>query len=226
MLKFLPFLLAGLYAVAMYKFSSWRMARELDARSTRLVDPALTKEIKKLAQAMEVDDIPVYIYQIYPINGLAAPDGRVFITKGFYEKFLKGDVSAAEMASVIAHEIGHVALGHSRRRMIDFGGQNAMRMALGALLSRFIPWVGMYIANMVANLLMAKLSRSDEFEADAYATALMQQSGIGAQAQITMFEKLGALTGNVNTPPAWMLSHPKTDDRIAAIRANLDRWSD
>jgi len=30
----------------------------------------------------------------------------------------------------------------------------------------------------------------------------------------------------VNTPPAWMLSHPKTDDRIAAIRANLDRWSD
>ena len=40
-----------------------------------------------------------------------------------------GEVSAGEIASVIAHELGHVALGHSRKRMIDFSGQNAMRVA-------------------------------------------------------------------------------------------------
>jgi putative metalloprotease len=226
MLRFLPFVLAALYAIAMYKFSSYRMARELDQKSTRLVDPDLTREIKKLAAAMDVQDIPVFVYHIDPINGLAAPDGRVFITKGFYEKFRAGHVSSAEMASVIAHEIGHVALGHSKRRMIDFGGQNAMRMALGALLSRFIPVIGMAIANLVANLLMAKLSRSDEFEADAYATALLQKSGIGAQAQISMFEKLDALAGGGQRPPAWLLSHPNTDTRIHAIKNNVMKWQD
>jgi putative metalloprotease len=226
MLRFLPFVLAALYAIAMYKFSSYRMARELDQKSTRLVDPDLTREIKKLAAAMDVQDIPVFVYHIDPINGLAAPDGRVFITKGFYEKFRAGHVSSAEMASVIAHEIGHVALGHSKRRMIDFGGQNAMRMALGALLSRFIPVIGMAIANLVANLLMAKLSRSDEFEADAYATALLQKSGIGAQAQISMFEKLDALAGGGQRPPAWLLSHPSTDTRIQAIKNNVMKWQD
>lgn len=224
MLRFLPFLLAILYAVAMYKLSSRRMMRELDQKSTQLVDPALRSEIKKLARAMEVEDIPVFLYHIEPVNGLAAPDGRVFITKGFYDRFRQGQVSAQELTSVIAHEIGHVALGHSKRRMIDFGGQNAVRMALGAILSRFIPMFGMAVANFVANLLMAKLSRSDEFEADAYATALLEKAKIGAQAQISMFEKLDELTGTTNRPPAWLLSHPDTETRIKAIRSNLIKW--
>src|SRR5210317_2220752 len=173
MLKFTPILLAVLYALVMYWFSSKRLSHDLDARSTPMRDPELERLTRRMADALDLRQIKVNIFEIDPVNGLAAPDGRIFITRGFFEKYRAGHVSAAEMASVIAHEIGHVALGHSRRRMIDFGGHNAVRMALGALLSRFIPWVGMYIANMVANLLMAKLSRSDEFEADAYATALM-----------------------------------------------------
>ena len=36
MLKFTPILLAILYALAMYRFSAWRTAKELDARSTEL----------------------------------------------------------------------------------------------------------------------------------------------------------------------------------------------
>jgi putative metalloprotease len=83
---------------------------------------------------------------------------------------------------------------------------------------------GMAVANFVANLLMAKLSRSDEFEADAYATALLEKAKIGAQAQISMFEKLDELTGITNRPPAWLLSHPDTETRIEAIRSNLIKW--
>ena len=72
-----------------------------------------------------------------PVNGLAAPDGRIFITRGFYNKYRAGEVTAAEMASVIAHELGHVALGHTRKRMIDFSGTNAIRMALAAVFKPF-----------------------------------------------------------------------------------------
>lgn len=99
-----------------------------------------------------------------------------------------------------------------------------MRVALGAVLSRFLPGIGMIIANGLGSLLMAKLSRSDEFEADAYATALLMQSGLSVDAQISLFEKLDKLVGNAGLSPDWLLSHPKAQDRIGEIRNNVYRW--
>jgi metalloprotease len=225
MIRVIPILLAVLYGLAMYRFSAWRTAKELDEKSTELVDPALAEMSQKMAKALDLPRIKVHIYEVVPVNGLAAPDGRIFITRGFYNKFRSGEVSAEELASVIAHELGHVALGHSRRRMIDFSGQNAMRAALGMILGRLIPGIGIWIANMVASLLAARLSRSDEYEADAYAAALLTKAGIGVAPQISLFKKLEALTqSNHGTAPAWLLSHPKTDDRIAELTRLQKRW--
>lgn len=225
MIKFFPILLALLYGLAMYRFSVWRTTRELDERSTELADPRLKKLTDKMAQALDIDRVKVHIYEIDPVNGLAAPDGRIFITRGFYRKYQNGEVSAEELASVIAHELGHVALGHSRRRMIDFSGQNALRTALAMVLSRFIPGVGVWIANILTTVLAARLSRGDEYEADAYAAALLTKAGIGTRPQITLFEKLEELTkSRAGAVPAWLMSHPKTPERIAAIQKLEQRW--
>ena len=226
MLKFTPILLAILYAVAMYRFSAWRTAKELDARSTELADPVLRGMTDRLATALDLPRIRVHIYEIEPVNGLAAPDGRIFITRGFYNKFREGAVTAEEMASVIAHELGHVALGHARRRMIDFSGQNALRTALAMVLSRFLPGVGVMIANALTSMLAARLSRSDEYEADEYASALLVKAGIGTAPQKSLFTKLEALTNSRGgVVPAWLMSHPKTPDRSAAIEKNEARWN-
>ena len=225
MLKFTPILLALLYGLAMYRFSAWRTGKELDAKSTELVDPMLITLCDRMAAALDLPRIRVHIYEIAPVNGLAAPDGRIFITRGFYNKFRAGEVSAVEMASVIAHELGHVALGHSRRRMIDFSGQNALRTALALVLSRMVPGVGVLIANFIASMLAARLSRGDEYEADAYAAALLTKAGIGVEPQISLFRKLEALTqSNAGVVPAWMMSHPKTEDRIKALVALQAKW--
>jgi putative metalloprotease len=224
MLKLSPFLLAIGYALVMYLFSSWRTKRELDARSTELADPKLKKLTEYFAGAVGLPSIKVHIYEIEPVNGLAAPDGRIFITRGFYNKYRAGEVTAEEMASVIAHELGHVALGHTRKRMIDFSGTNAIRMALAAVFNRFLPGVGVVIANALTSLLASKLSRNDEYEADAYASALMVKAGIGTEPQKSLFRKLNALTGVGGGMPAWMMSHPSTDDRIRAIEENEARW--
>ena len=226
MLKFTPILLAILYAVAMYRFSAWRTAKELDARSTELADPVLRQMTDRLAAALNLPRTRVHLYEIEPVNGLAAPDGRIFITRGFYNKFREGAVTAEEMASVIAHELGHVALGHARRRMIDFSGQNALRTALAMVLSRFLPGVGIMIANALTSMLGARLSRSDEYEADEYASALLVKAGIGTAPQKSLFAKLEALTNSRGgVVPAWLMSHPKTPDRIAAIERNEARWN-
>ncbi len=226
MLRFAPILLAILYAIAMYWFSSWRTARELDAKSTELADPVLGGLTRRMAAALDLPRIRVNIYEVEPVNGLAAPDGRIFITRGFYQRYRSGEVSAEELASVIAHELGHVALGHSRRRMIDFSGQNAIRTALAMVLSRFLPGIGTVIANALTTLLAARLSRGDEYEADAYAAALLHKAGIGIGAQKSLFRKLEALTdGRGGAVPAWLLSHPKTEERIAALETLEARWA-
>jgi len=225
-MRYLIFVLPILYALAMWHFSSWRLRRELDAKSTELADPALKPVTDKLAKALDIPRVRVFVYEIPQINGLATPDGRIFITRGFLQKFRSGEVSGEEIASVIAHEMGHVALGHSRRRMIDFSGQNALRMLLMGILGRFIPVIGPWLANTLLSLLAAKLSRRDEYEADAYATALLLKAGIGADPQISLFQKLERLSGgNANQIPSWLLSHPKADERIAAIRDNTAKWT-
>ena len=226
MIKFIPIILPLVYGLVMFRLSAWQLNRTLKRQSSLLADRQLLRPIQLLANALDLESISVSIYEIEPVNGLAAPDGRIFITRGFYDKFTAGEVTENELASVIAHELGHVALGHSKRRMIDFSGQNALRMALGTLLSRILPGIGSILANLLSNLLMARLSRSDEFEADEYASALMMKSGIGVEHQISMFEKLEQLSGNnANLQPAWLLSHPKTMQRIKKIQENETKWS-
>lgn len=224
MLRYSPILLALLIGWLSYVFSARKSKRDLSRNSTPLTDPVLNKLLSQMAQALDIPRVKVFVYEIEPVNGLAAPDGRIFITRGLLKKYLSGEISAAEIASVIAHELGHIALGHSQQRLIDFGGQNLMRALLMGVIGRYIPVVGGYIANFIIGLLAAKLSRNDEYEADAYGAALLLKSGIGLSAQISMFRKLESWAKTKGGTPAWLLSHPETKLRIEAVEKLKASW--
>jgi len=225
MLKLTPLLLMIAYGVVAWRFSAWRSARELDARSGELADPRLKAVVARLAAALGLPAVRVRVYEVPAVNGLAAADGRIFLTRGFLDRYRDGAVSAEELASVVAHELGHVALGHARRRLIDFTGQNALRMVLAGLLGRILPGLGVWLANLAAGLFAARLSRQDEYEADAWAAALLVKAGIGTGPQKALFARLGGLSGGAGAGlPAWFLSHPRPEERIAAIEALEARW--
>jgi putative metalloprotease len=225
MLKLIPFLLPVAYALLMLQFSVWRTKSMLAAQSKPLSEPSLIAALAPIAAALGQPHIRVNVYNIPAINGLAAPDGQIYLTQGFVDAYRKGRVTAPELAAVVAHELGHVSLGHMRRRMIDFTGQNAAFVMLSAVLGRFLPIIGIWIARGLSTALMARLSQRDEFEADAFAAALMIKSGYGTAPQISLFQRLDRLTGGGARPPEWMASHPKTEKRIAAIRAAEARWA-
>lgn len=224
MLRYSPILLAVLVGWLTYRFSAWKTKRDLSDNSTPLNDPALLKLLRQMAQALDIPKVRVFVYEIEPINGLAAPDGRIFITRGLLNKYKSGEISSAELASVIAHELGHIALGHSSKRLIDFSGQNALRALLLGVFGRYVPIVGGYLANLVVNMLAASLSRKDEYEADAYGAALLLKSGIGLSAQIGMFNKLESWGSKRGGTPAWLMSHPDTKLRIEAINKLKLKW--
>lgn len=225
MIRFLPLLLVVLYALVLWHLSALRLRRELDARSTPLTHPRLRAALERLGRAVDLPPVRAHVYEIAPINGLAAPDGRVFLTRGFLDALDAGRVSEAELASVIAHELGHVSLGHTRRRMVDFAGQSVIRTVLAAVVGRFVPIIGPWLGAALAGALAARMSRDDEYEADAFAAALMVRAGFGTAPQKSLLAKLPTLAGGGGrTPVAWLASHPATEKRIAAITALEQRW--
>lgn len=216
-------LMAGL-AYAQYRWSLWRLGRELDGKSRPLDAPELEAAVAKLGRSLDLPPLKVHVYDMPVVNGLAAPDGRVFLTEGLVQKHRMGLISAEEAASVVAHELGHLALGHHRRRLIDWTGQNLARLALGALLSRFVGGIGFQMAAALGALVLARLSRRDEFEADRYATALMLKAGFGPEPQVAMFRKLAKMVPGPKGA-AWLASHPPVEERVSAIEANAASWA-
>lgn len=225
MTRFLPILLALAYAGVMLALSVWRTQKVLNQKSAPLTEPALLRAVAPLAAALDVPQIELRVFDLPVVNALAAPDGQVYLTRGMVRAWAEGQITGPEIASVVAHELGHLSLGHLRRRMIDFTGQNAVFVVLTAFLSRWLPFLGVWIANLVTSAVMARLSRRDEFEADEFAAALLIKAGIGTAPQRRLLAKMGDLSGNPGTLPDWLMSHPPIPDRIAAIEAAEARWT-
>tara|TARA_A100001015_G_scaffold243539_1_gene278547 strand:+ start:1004 stop:1693 length:690 start_codon:yes stop_codon:yes gene_type:complete len=198
--------------------------KKLMYESSALTEPILKSLTNRIAKSLNLSEIPVRIYEVKSFNGLATSDGQIFLTRGALDDFYNGKVTGEELSSIIAHELGHVALGHSKRRMVDFSMQSALRIILSLTFGRLIPAIGTYVANFLTSLLAAKLSRNDEYEADAYAAALLVKSGIGTDAQISLLNKLEQLGQDGGATQHWLMSHPKTDDRILAIEKLTQKW--
>ncbi len=226
LLRLLPIFLVIAYGLLMWRFSIWRTNKMLAENSTPLTDPSILRLTDRFAKVLELDRIDVFVYEIDVVNGLALQDGKIYLTRGFLNGKARGAYSAEELASVVAHELGHLAHDHHRRRMIDFTGQNAVFVVLSALLNRFLPFIGIWIARLISVALMARLSRTAEFEADAYAAALLIKSGIGVGPMKTMFSKLETLRkAGQDQPPAWLIGHPQPLERIAALEKLEQKWA-
>lgn len=224
MIKFLILAVPILYGFTTFKLSSWRTKRHISSHSSSITDPEIQKLNALLAKTAKLKKVNTKIYEIAPINGLVLPDGKIYITRGLMNCYEQGDISAKELSTVIAHELGHLMLGHTKGRLADFAGQNFARMALGFLFSRFIPFLGNFIAQIIITLFSKRMSKVDEFAADAYASALLTAAGIGTEVQKSLLRKLPKLSGKIGPEIAWMMRHPKIKDRIAEIEKREKKW--
>lgn len=216
-------MIAGL--VAWWKIRAQASGQALRKTSRPLQHDQLEALFAKLATAAGVEEVQVRILPDKNVNGLATDTGEIYITQGLLDTYRNGQVNARELSSVAAHEMGHLALGHMKRRMVEVAGRQAAQVVLGGLIGRMIPFFGNYLVLWLLNAVTAGLSRRDEFEADAYATALMVRSGLGAEHQAAMLEKLPALVPGAAMASSWLSSHPPVDQRAKAIRENAVRWS-
>lgn len=227
MLRLLIPALLVIGVVVYWKLHAQMSGRGLRKKSRPLANDQIEALLRRLARAAGIDRIELRLLPDKAINGLATDTGEIYVTRGLFDAFRTGKVTARELASVAAHELGHLALGHMRRRMVEVAGRQAAYIVLGGVLGRFVPYFGWIVTAWFLGLVAARLSRRDEFEADAYATALMVRSGIGAEHQATLLEKLPHLIpGSAAMATSWLASHPPVEERAAAIRENAERWRD
>ena len=116
-------------------------------------------------------------------NAFALPAGIVVVT----DRLIELAKSDAEIAGVLAHEIGHVNRRHALRHLM----QNSATALLVATITGDITSVTSLSATLPTVLIGAKYSRDFEQEADDAAVAYLKGKGIPVQTYADMLTRLG-----------------------------------
>jgi predicted Zn-dependent protease len=203
-----------------------QLAAQVDREAKFIDDPVVTEYVNRVGQNLVLHSdakVPFTIKVIDSdeVNAFALPGGFFYVNKGL---ILSAD-NEAEMAGVMAHEIGHVAARHAMENqtkgMLANIGLIAGSIFLGGL-------GGMLInegAQFGALLGFMKFSRSAEAEADMLGVEYLWAAGYDPNAMSTMFEKLAAQ--NKRKPGTFSKlfeSHPQSVDRMEASRSLVARF--
>ncbi|OWJ66357.1 M48 family metalloprotease [Inquilinus limosus] len=171
--------------------------------------PALRGHVGRIAQRVADAEtggrlkVAVELLDSDQVNAAALPDGRLLVNRGL----LALARSEAELAFVLAHEIGHVVAGHAR--------QGEAR-----------PPVDPAIAGMAEVQAEAAFNRGQEREADRIGLDALARAGFDPGAALSFLARFGAAQGlaaslSGRPEPAAIGDHPEVAERIAAARAQI-----
>lgn len=152
-------------------------------------------------------------------NAFAVPGGYVYVTR----QLLALMNSEAELASVMGHEVGHVAARHAagRNRTASIGGVLAGIVGAVAGGGVFGQLAGT-AANSAAQLVTLSYGRSQEYAADGLGVQYLAKAGYDPYAAADMLAALDAesalqarIAGRpANAVPGWASTHPNGEERI------------
>ncbi len=148
------------------------------------------------------------------MNAFALPGGVVFVTSGL----LHNMHSEAELAAVLAHEVGHVELSHCLDSVrFEIAARKIGTAPLGEL------------ADLAMNLMLRhSYSKTQEEEADEYAWSFLKQSSYSPEGEGLAFARLlkryGTSGTASNVVSEYFKSHPYLELREARYRTRFQEW--
>ncbi len=154
------------------------------------------------------------------VNAFAAPGGFIFVTRGLLERC----DDEAELASVMAHEIGHVCAFHSVKRL-----QTALGYTVAASIiyynsdSEYRDEIAQY-ADIAFQLMLLGYSRGDEYQADQLGLYYSAHAGYDPFRMEVFFRKLLEEHGETPRFLVWLATHPAMSDRIERVPAVVAKY--
>lgn len=189
----------------------------------------IEQTVAKLVAASERPDLKYQVTMLNSpaVNAFALPNGNLYISRGLIA--LAAD--KAELASVLAHEMGHVIARHAAIREEQARQTALISQVVSEVLSD--PNMGA-LALAKSKLTLASFSRAQEFEADGIGVGISSRAGydsFGAARFLTAMQrnadlKNGGKSEHVDPQVAdFMSSHPATPERVKNALANARQFS-
>lgn len=201
-------------------------ASQVNSQLPIVTDPQLNSYINALGRELAAQgprrDIPWHFYIVNTdvVNAMSLPGGFVYINRGI----VTHASSMAELAGVVAHEIGHVEERHSVQQLERAQGANTALTLAYVLMGRQpsgIEQAGIQVGGAV---MFARFDRTAESQADADAVTLTTRAGISPQGLPSFFNKLMQMRqGNPSLVAQWFNTHPTEEQRIAATQQEINR---
>lgn len=198
-------------------------AQQVEAQMKLVTDPVVTEYVNRVGQNLvrnSDSQVPftIKVVDSDEINAFALPGGYFFVNSGLV---LAAD-EEAELAGVMAHEIGHVAACHYARESTR---ANLMQLASIPLIfvGGAVGYAGYEASGLAGMMGIMKFSRGFEAEADYLGLEYMYKSGYDPNAFISFFEKVQAQEKKKPGTLAKAFStHPQTPDRIAISQKEIE----
>ncbi|MBI5444583.1 MAG: M48 family metalloprotease [Deltaproteobacteria bacterium] len=158
------------------------------------------------------------------LNAYALPGGKISVTRGLLSRL----ENEAELAGVLAHEVGHVAARHAAAgytRQVLVGVLASVGMAaLQTADSRgadLLAKGGLVAASAV----LMKYSRDQERQSDELGTDYMTAAGYNPEGFVQSMQALMAAHEKEPTGvETFFMSHPLTSERVTAATQRLSRY--
>ncbi|MEW6678863.1 MAG: M48 family metalloprotease [Pseudomonadota bacterium] len=155
------------------------------------------------------------------INAFAAPGGYIFITKGLYRRLN----NEAELAGVLAHEVGHVIRKHHLKLL----QQSQTIAALGGMLGRKLKDENQTLQTVIGNgaeVVARSLDKDAEYEADRIGLVLAARAGYDAYALPAVLAEIGHVAKGDPRVSLLFKTHPHPEERLGrlaeAVGSHLD----
>ena len=196
-------------------------------------DPVLNQYIndlgKKLVSKSESVQTPFHFYVMRSnvLNAFAFFGGNVVV----HSKLILDTDNESQLASVMAHEIGHVTQRHLARAM-EAQNSNSPYVwgaTLGSLLLTLAnPEAGM--AAMTTTMAsstqsMISFTQSNEQEADRVGLRTLTKAGFDPYASSEFLQKLADQSRFSSKPPEILMTHPLPNSRLSDIRNRSLQYS-
>lgn len=143
------------------------------------------------------------------VNAFAAPGGYVFVTRGLYAIL----TNEAELAGILAHEVGHVNARHHVRLMQK---QRVVAMGQGLLLKKTGDSTVQALVGNGAEISARALDKNAEFEADRLGVYYATRAGYDTYGLPAVLDRLDAV-GATDKVSLLYKTHPLPVDRLKAL---------
>jgi predicted Zn-dependent protease len=156
----------------------------------------------------------VTLFDSPDINAFALPGGKI----GVYTGLLKVTKTDAQLATVLAHEVGHVISRHGAERMSQQMASQTGLLAAG--MSTSSPYVVAALGAATQYGVLLPFSRSQETEADEVGLQLMAEAGFDPRQSVELWKNMQAASGG-KTPSEFFSTHPSDPTRISNLEAHM-----